>query len=123
MHNMNVKTTTKEKTINDIMRWIDNNTESKLSIDIITEKSGYSKWHLQRIFKQHVGVTLGEYIRISRIYCVAEKLRLSQESIMAIAIRYHYDSQQTLTRIFKYYFKTTPSAYRKSNNIAPNYKN
>ena len=37
--------------IHDLLGWIDNNLDSRLDIDTVSRRAGYSKWHLQRIFK------------------------------------------------------------------------
>ncbi|HHX3736071.1 TPA: helix-turn-helix domain-containing protein, partial [Klebsiella variicola] len=47
--------------IQDLIDWIDNHLDSRLDIDTVARRSGYSKWHLQRIFKEHTGQPLGEY--------------------------------------------------------------
>ena len=50
-------------TIHSILDWIENNLESPLSLEKVSERSGYSKWHLQRMFKKETGHSLGQYIR------------------------------------------------------------
>lgn len=39
-------------TIHSILDWIEDNLESPLSLEKVSERSGYSKWHLQRMFKR-----------------------------------------------------------------------
>lgn len=39
-------------TIHSILDWIEDSTESPLSLEKVSERSGYSKWHLQRMFKK-----------------------------------------------------------------------
>ena len=39
-------------TIHSILSWIEDNLESPLSLEKVSERSGYSKWHLQRMFKR-----------------------------------------------------------------------
>ena len=50
-------------TIHSILDWIEDNLESPLSLEKVSERSGYSKWHLQRMFKKETGHSLGQYIR------------------------------------------------------------
>lgn len=38
-------------TIHSILSWIEDNLESPLSLEKVSERSGYSKWHLQRMFR------------------------------------------------------------------------
>ena len=41
--------------IHDLLDWIDNNLDSRLDIETVSRRAGYSKWHLQRLFKEHTG--------------------------------------------------------------------
>ena len=51
--------------IDTIVEWIDDNLHQPLRIDDIARHAGYSKWHLQRLFLQYKGESLGRYIRES----------------------------------------------------------
>ena len=102
-------------TIHSILDWIENNLESPLSLEKVSERSGYSKWHLQRIFKKETGHSLGQYIRSRKMTEIAQKLKESNEPILYLAERYGFESQQTLTRTFKNYFDVPPHKYRMTN--------
>ena len=47
--------------VNEILVWIEMNLTNRLLLDDIALKSGYTKWHLQRVFRKVVGIPLGEY--------------------------------------------------------------
>lgn len=100
--------------ISDLIKWIEKNLEQPLSIDAVAEKSGYSKWHLQRMFKKVTGQILGTYIRHRRLTHAALALRLTSKPILDIAMQYRFDSQQTFTRSFKRQFNVTPATYRRN---------
>ncbi|EPL9569205.1 helix-turn-helix domain-containing protein [Providencia rettgeri] len=102
-----------ESVIREIILWIEQNLESRLSLDTVADRSGYTKWHFQRLFKNQTGLALGSYIRARRLSCSAVALRLTNDSIMDISLRYRFDSQQTFCRAFKKQFNLTPSEYRK----------
>jgi len=53
--------------LNTIIFTIDAPIKTGLSINHLSIISGYSKWHLQKIFKHHFGMSLGTYIRRKRI--------------------------------------------------------
>ncbi|EIU2205952.1 MDR efflux pump AcrAB transcriptional activator MarA [Shigella flexneri] len=95
--------------------WVENNLESPLSLEKVSERSGYSKWHLQRMFKKETGHSLGQYIRSRKMTEIAQKLKESNEPILYLAERYGFESQQTLTRTFKNYFDVPPHKYRMTN--------
>ncbi|GAA5757306.1 HTH-type transcriptional activator RhaS [Salmonella enterica subsp. enterica] len=102
-------------TIHSILDWIEDNLESPLSLEKVSERSGYSKWHLQRMFKKETGHSLGQYIRSRKMTEIAQKLKESNEPILYLAERYGFESQQTLTRTFKNYFDVPPHKYRITN--------
>lgn len=87
-------------TIHSILDWIEDNLESPLSLERVSQRSGYSKWHLQRMFKKETGHSLGQYIRNRKLTEIARKLKHSNEPILYLAERYGFESQQTLTRTF-----------------------
>lgn len=105
-----------ESIVSELLDWIEDNLDQSLTLDTIAAKSGYSKWHLQRLFKSFTGQTLGTYTRQRRLTMAATELRLTQNSVLRIADKYQFDSQQTFTRTFKKQFKTTPAVYRRLEN-------
>ncbi len=69
-----------------------------LSLDNVAAKAGYSKWHLQRMFKDVTGHAIGADIRARRLSKSAVALRLTARPILDIALQYRFDSQQTFTQ-------------------------
>ncbi|WP_380182830.1 superoxide response transcriptional regulator SoxS [Kalamiella sp. sgz302252] len=92
--------------------WIDRNLDKTLSIDEVAARSGYSKWHLQRMFRAVTKQTLGNYIRERRLTLAARELCQTQRPVFDIAMQYGYDSQQTFSRVFRRQFAQTPTAWR-----------
>lgn len=105
--------------IDTIVEWIDDNLHQPLRIEEIARHAGYSKWHLQRLFMQYKGESLGRYIRERKLLMAARDLRESDERVYDICLRYGFDSQQTFTRIFTRTFNQPPGAYRKENHSQP----
>ncbi|WP_312109551.1 MDR efflux pump AcrAB transcriptional activator RobA [Pantoea septica] len=100
--------------IRDLLVWLESHLDQPLSLDNVALKAGYSKWHLQRMFKDVTGHAIGAYIRARRLSKAAVALRLTSRPIMDIALQYRFDSQQTFTRAFKKQFNQTPAWYRRS---------
>ena len=98
-----------------VVDWIDDNLHQPLRIDEIARRAGYSKWHLQRIFLQHKGESLGRYIRHRKLNLAADELCTTDQKVYDICLKYGFDSQQTFTRIFTRTFHQSPGAYRKEN--------
>ncbi|WON78103.1 helix-turn-helix domain-containing protein [Serratia sp. UGAL515B_01] len=100
--------------IHDLLDWIEIHLEQPLLLDNVAAKSGYSKWHLQRMFRSTTGYALGSYIRERRLSKAAHALRASQRSILDIALQFRFDSQPSFSRAFKKQFGKTPAVYRRS---------
>ncbi len=100
--------------IHDLLDWIDNNLDSRLDINSVARRAGYSKWHLQRIFKEHTGHPIAEYIRAKKLQKSIERLTQSDEPILNVAIALGFDSQQSFNRSFKRQFGKAPGALRRS---------
>ncbi|MGM3190721.1 MDR efflux pump AcrAB transcriptional activator RobA [Dickeya dadantii subsp. dieffenbachiae] len=100
--------------IRDLLNWLEGHLDQPLSLDNVAAKAGYSKWHLQRMFKDVTGHAIGSYIRARRLTKAAVALCLTSRPILDIALQYRFDSQQTFTRAFKKQFAQTPASYRRS---------
>ncbi|AUX92323.1 MDR efflux pump AcrAB transcriptional activator RobA [Mixta gaviniae] len=100
--------------IRDLLVWLESHLDQPLSLDNVAAKAGYSKWHLQRMFKEVTGHAIGAYIRARRLSKAAVALRLTSRPILDIALQYRFDSQQTFTRAFKKQFTQTPAWYRRA---------
>ncbi|APG18738.1 DNA-binding transcriptional regulator RamA [Kosakonia radicincitans DSM 16656] len=103
----------KELIIN-LIAWINRNIQSPMKIDDVAAKSGYSKWHLQRLFFAETGQNLGQFIRDRKLSLIAEQLITSNESLISLAMKYGFDSQQSLTRAFHKKYQLPPHKYRKT---------
>jgi AraC family mar-sox-rob regulon transcriptional activator len=99
--------------IHDLIDWIDNNIEARLDLDTVAGRAGYSKWHLQRMFKEHTGYPLGEYIRAKKLKKSADRLTTTNEPILNVAISLGFDSQQSFNRSFKRQYGVAPGAWRR----------
>jgi AraC family transcriptional activator of mar-sox-rob regulon len=94
--------------MHDLLDWIDNNLDSRLDIESVARRSGYSKWHLQRLFKEHTGYPLAGYIRAQKLQKSVERLTHSDEPILNVAIALGFDSQQSFNRSFKRQYGQAP---------------
>ncbi len=63
-----------ENNINEILKYINNNLSSRLSLEEIGEKFFLSKSQINRRFKNTLGTTVWNYIKIKRVYKAREYL-------------------------------------------------
>lgn len=99
--------------VNDLIIWINKNIEMPLKIDDVAIRSGYSKWHLQRLFFSEIGQSLGGFIREKKLCLILEAVITTNEPLINIAMRFGFDSQQSLTRAFRKRYNVPPHRYRK----------
>lgn len=76
--------------IRDLLIWLEGHLDQPLSLDNVAAKAGYSKWHLQRMFKDVTGHAIGAYIRARRLSKSAVALRLTARPILDIALQYRF---------------------------------
>ncbi|WP_343551638.1 helix-turn-helix domain-containing protein [Pantoea sp.] len=102
-----------EGVIDSVTEWIMANLDQRLSIDDIALKSGYSKWYLQKLFARYHNETLARFIRKKKLmHCITD-LKNSKAPIISLAVKYHFESQQSFTRSFKHVLGCTPLFCRK----------
>ncbi|WP_210454234.1 helix-turn-helix domain-containing protein [Pantoea ananatis] len=106
-----------ESVIISVTDWINKNLDQRLSIDDIAEKAGYSKWYLQKLFSRYHNETLAHYIRRKKLIACINDLKYSHAPIIRLAVKYHFESQQSFTRSFKQMMGCTPSVCRKSQRL------
>ncbi len=102
-----------EGVIDSVTEWIMANLDQRLSIDDIALKSGYSKWYLQKLFARYHDETLARYIRKKKLIRCISELKYSKTPIISLAVKYHFESQQSFTRSFKQVLGCTPLYCRK----------
>jgi AraC family transcriptional regulator len=101
-------------------RWLDRTLE--LLSDAIDQPLGLAEIatlvevhpaHLARTFREHVGCTMGEYVRARRIETARHRLSHTSDALAEIALDAGYADQAHFSRHFKKVTGLTPGAYRK----------
>ena len=99
--------------VNSVIDYIEENLFRSITLEDLCSEIFYSPVHLQRIFYYTVGETIGRYIKGRRLSEAAERLAGTSMSILEIALRCGYDSQESFTRAFKSRYYVTPGKYRR----------
>lgn len=106
------QTPTPNDKLNDIFSLINDNIYNKLSLDEICSKTHISKYHLCRIFKENMGVTITEYIKRKRISLACQLLRDTDWKITEIAEKCGFSDSSFFTKVFAREHSVTPTQYR-----------
>lgn len=99
--------------IKNVLKDIDQNFKSPLSLDELAGRHGVSKFHLSKEFKKYTGTTVNEYIIANRLSYAKELLKYSNDSVNEIAYKIGMNHVSHFINLFKNRENTTPLAYRK----------
>ncbi|HEY8443776.1 MAG TPA: helix-turn-helix transcriptional regulator [Clostridia bacterium] len=86
---------------------------------MLSKHFGYSPHYLSKKFHEFAGISLKEYILVSKIQHSAKKLLETNDRIIDIAAALNYSSQEAFTRAFMKVYGITPWSYRKLQKPSP----
>lgn len=92
--------------------WIEDHLDRDIALPELAERSGYSVWHMQSVFRATTGIAVGRYIRERKLTEAVQRLRKTDHRIIDIALDYGFNSQSQFTTLFKKYFGITPQMCR-----------
>ncbi|MBZ6385921.1 helix-turn-helix transcriptional regulator [Pantoea piersonii] len=101
-----------QQVVKELIVWIEGHVTCHISVDDIAKISGYSKWHLQRIFREETGMSIAEFVRKWKIQRAANILRTGDESILSVALNFGFENQQSFTRVFSACYGIPPARWR-----------
>ena len=98
-------------TMKRICDYIDSHLKEEITLNDLSKISGYSSWHLYKIFNDYLGIPVMEYIRKKRLECVINKLTNSQR-LYDIALDYGFETQAGFNKAFQKQLGCSPQTYR-----------
>ena len=99
----------KDSTVFEMIDYIKNNYQEKISISDLSKDLAYSESMLNRKFKKEVHITFNEYLNRYRINKAVDLLKNSDYNITEIAYMSGYSSAKYFARVFKKYLGMSPS--------------
>jgi len=94
--------------------YIEANLENEIDLNRACREAYMSLSNFYRLFFAIVGYPVKEYVRNRRISLAAEELLSSNKTVMDIAVKYGFESQDAFSRAFKRITGFLPSEFRKS---------
>lgn len=102
-----------------VIDYIEEHISECISLDDLAHATGYSKYHLHRMFSEVIGLTIHQYMKRRQLTEAARKLVYSEEPIIQIAFDAGYNTQQSFLQAFKGMYKLTPQKFRKMHQYRP----
>jgi AraC family transcriptional regulator len=94
--------------------YIQTHLEQDLSLDVLAERVGFSSYHFHRIFREVLSEPVKEYIRRLRVERAAYRLKISEETILQIALDAGFKTHESFTRAFQRQFGIAPNEFRRN---------
>ena len=101
------------ETLSHALRFIEMHLQEPLAPEDVADSCGYSLSALQKLFRYAFHIGVKDYIARRRITSAARELLTTQDTVLAIALRYGYDSHEVFTRAFRRIWGETPSGFRR----------
>jgi AraC-like DNA-binding protein len=95
-----------------VNRYVREHLSQSVTISDIAQELNYSVSHLRAVFRDRLGVSLGRYMRESRLAEAAQLLQTSDLNISAIGERCGFESLYAFSRAFRKAYGIPPRAYR-----------
>ena len=95
-----------------ICQFLTENYSQKLSLEEIAAAAGYSKYYINRLFKQYKGTTVMDYLIRIRIQEAKKLLRSENYSVKQISMMVGYSEPNYFTLTFKKLEGVSPLKYR-----------
>lgn len=115
-----VKDNAEEKTnkaVQQVKLYITKNLAQDLRREDLAKLVNFSTSYLSKIFKEHEGISLTEYILDQRIKMSKYLLKVTELSITDVALRTGFTYHSYFTRLFKKYTAYTPQQYREKSRV------
>lgn len=110
-NSLNVKQMEYFEKFSGLLSYIDANCTQELTLELVAQQMGFSKFHFSRLFKLYTGTTFYNYLCRKRIQ-VAQALLSTDVSITNAAFQSGFNNLTTFCRCFKKFTDFSPSEYR-----------
>lgn len=98
--------------IYNILNYIEKNHAEKLTLDILSKKTGYSKYHFSRLFKEITGFSLTDHLNNVRCEAARKRLIESKDTITQIYTECGFNNSSHFANIFRNRYGLSPHEYR-----------
>jgi len=102
---------TRDQILRKISEYVGQHLSETPNLATLAAALNYSESHLRTVFREQLGVSLGRYLRNSRLSEAAKLLQVGDGSIAEVARRCGFDSHVSFSRTFKQAFGVPPKEY------------
>jgi transcriptional regulator GlxA family with amidase domain len=103
--------TASSDTLSDLLDWIADNLEEDLSVESLAGRAGMSPRNFARVFSSETGLTPAKFVERARLERARQLIEETHLSLLTIAERAGFESDQQLRRTFVRWLGVTPADY------------
>ena len=96
-----------------INTFVRRNLHRQITIEDLAKEMDCSVSYMRTVFREKLGISIGRYIRDSRLSLAAQLLLRNQHTVTEVAERTGFESLVAFSRAFKNRYGTSPKAYSK----------
>lgn len=100
------------KLVTECIEYIYVHIRERITVNSLSEYTGFSPSYLSHLFKQEVGISISDYIREKKIEKAQNLLKFCDYSLISIANYLSFSSQSHFTQVFQKQVGMTPKKYR-----------
>ena len=100
------------KLICNILKYIDNNINNKITIDELERRFFYNRFYIMKLFKKEIGLTIVQYINSIRIYNSIMSIKNKEINLINIAFKNGFYSLEYFSETFKQITNLNPKTYK-----------
>ncbi len=100
--------------LNDVISYCLEHPDGDLSVDVLAEVAGYSRYHFSREFHRFQGMPPAEFVNQLRIKLAVRLLQTEKFSVKEIADRCGFNSASYFSKVFRKYQGIAPGDFRSS---------
>jgi len=96
-----------------LIDYIDRHLDQVLSVDELSRQANFSRFHFQRQFTSHFGLSVTRYVQLLRLRRASYQLAFDRRRrVIDIALDAGFENPESFSRAFKKSFGQTPSQFR-----------
>lgn len=96
------------------IRYIETHLNENIGLKDVARETGYSYYHMTRLFTSSLGEPVGSYIHKRKLYNASRKLLYTDMRVIDIAMETGFESSEAFSRAFKSIYGSSPTIYRKN---------
>ena len=100
--------------VTDVRSYIGMHYAERITLDTLSQLFSINKFYLQKLFKQHIGLSPTEYLIHTRLNRAKQLLRTTARPISQLAMDVGFNNIGHFINLFKKYEGSTPNAYRQN---------